>query len=161
MKPDRKYITPFISLLFVVLAITGLLMLFHLFDGYTEVAHELIGIGFVIAAMFHIIINWNGLKSHFGKKVFLPAALAVLSLAAIFVYIERLQLPIGIVFTERITKAPLTDSFKVLEVDYQQASKRLQQHRIYIGNAGTIEEIWIANDADPEEVIELILESNN
>lgn len=160
MKLDRKYITPFISLLFIVLAITGLLMFLHLFDGYTEVAHELIGVGFTVAAIFHIIINWAGLKNHFRKKVFIPAALAVLTLTAIFICMERLQIPIGIVFTEKIIKAPITDSFKVLSVNSQQASKRLQQHNIIIGDAKTLEEIWIKNDVDPQEVIELILEKD-
>lgn len=160
MKLDRKYITPFISLLFVVLAITGLLMFLHLFDGYTEVAHELIGVSFTVVAIFHIIINWAGLKNHFRKKVFIPAALTVLTLTMIFIYMERLQVPIGIVFTEKIIKAPISDSFKVLSINYQQASKRLQQHNIIIGEAKTLEEIWIKNNANPQEVIELILKKD-
>ncbi|MGK9120968.1 DUF4405 domain-containing protein [Olivibacter jilunii] len=69
----RKYITPFITLVFLVVALSGLLMLFHLFDGYTEVMHESLGLVFVIFAIFHILVNWKSLKIHFGKKVFFPA----------------------------------------------------------------------------------------
>lgn len=37
MKLDRKYITPFISVVFLVAGVSGILMLFHLFDGYTVI----------------------------------------------------------------------------------------------------------------------------
>ena len=74
--------------------------------------------------------------------------------------LDLLPVPIGIVFTEKIIKAPISDSFKVLSINYQQASKRLQQHNIIIGEAKTLEEIWIKNDANPQEVIELLLKKD-
>lgn len=40
MKLSRNYVTPFVSLVFIVVGLSGLLMFFHLFDGYTEIAHE-------------------------------------------------------------------------------------------------------------------------
>jgi len=158
MKLDRKYITPFISLLFVVLAITGIFMLFHLFDGYTEVAHELIGIGFVAAAIFHIILNWNGLKIHFMRQVFMPAAIAVAVLTLFFIYLERKQLPLDIVIVDKTFKAPLKESCEVLEIDYATAIKKLQIEGYKIRGIKTLEDIWKQNDRDPQEVIELLME---
>ena len=158
MKLDRKYITPFISLLFVVLAITGIFMLFHLFDGYTEVAHELIGIGFVAAAIFHIILNWNGLKIHFMRQVFMPAAIAVAVLTLFFIYLERKQLPLDIVIVDKTFKAPLKESCEVLEIDYATAIKKLQKEGYKIRGIKTLEDIWKQNDRDPQEVIELLME---
>lgn len=154
---DRKYITPFISLLFVVLAITGIFMLFHLFDGYTEVAHELIGIGFVVAAILHIILNWNGLKIHFLRQVFIPAAIAVAVLVIFFVYLERKQLPLDIIIVNKTFKAPLKESCKILDIDYSTAIKKLEQKGYKINELKTLEDIWKKNDTDPQEVIELLM----
>lgn len=53
MKLNRNYVTPFISLVFLVVGISGLLMFFHLFDGYTEVVHEILGLLFVICYLCH------------------------------------------------------------------------------------------------------------
>lgn len=157
MKLDRKYVTPFISLLFVVLAITGIFMLFHLFDGYTEVAHELIGIGFVVVAIFHIILNWKGLKIHFMKQVFVPAASAVIVLTSFFVYLERKQLPLDIVIVDKTFKAPLEESCKILNIDYPTAVKKLEKKGYKISDIKTLEDIWKKNDTDPQEVIELLM----
>ena len=85
MKPNRNYVTPFISLVFLVVGISGLLMFFHLFDGYTEVVHEILGLFFVVCAIFHIILNWKALKIHFKKGVFLPALFGVLTVSAILI----------------------------------------------------------------------------
>lgn len=57
MKLNRNFVTPFISLVFLMVGISGLLMFLHLFDGYTEVLHEVFGLFFVICAVFHIILN--------------------------------------------------------------------------------------------------------
>jgi hypothetical protein len=157
MKPDRKYVTPFISLLFVVLAITGILMLFHLFDGYTEVAHELIGIGFVLAAILHIILNWKGLKVHFMKQVFFPSAIAVTVLTLFFVYLERRQLPLDIVIVDKTFKAPIKESFKILNIDYQLAIQKLEEKGYNTSDLKTLEDIWKKNNTDPQEVIELLM----
>mgnify|MGYP000869958899 CR=1 FL=1 len=76
MKLNRNYVTPFISLVFLVVGISGVLMFFHLFDGYTEVVHEVLGVFFMICAVMHIVLNWKPLKMHFKKAFFCrpPAA---------------------------------------------------------------------------------------
>ncbi|MGH2624439.1 MAG: DUF4405 domain-containing protein [Sphingobacterium sp.] len=158
MKLNRNYITPFISLVFLVVGISGLLMFFHLFDGYTEVVHELLGVFFIICAIFHIILNWKPLKIHFKWAVFIPALLAVVVLSIILIVGESMYPPVDTIIINKIIKAPINDAFKALEVDYFEASKRLQTNGIAIDGATTIENIWINNSADPEEVIDLIME---
>ena len=158
MKLNRNLITPFIFLIFLVVGLSGILMFFHVFDGYIEVVHELLGVTFVVFAIFHVIVNWIGLKSHFGKKVFVPAGIVVLLISLAFIVLEKMYPPVDIVFAEKIVKAPISDSFKVLDVDYSEASKILEKNGITIGDAKTLEEIWIKNEADPEEVIDLIME---
>lgn len=158
MKPNRNYITPFISLVFLVVGMSGLLMLFHLFDGYTEVVHEMLGVFFIICAIFHIILNWKALKIHFKKGVFIPAALAVTVISVLFICQQQLHPRVDTILLERIITAPIDDVFKALQVDRSEAIKRLEAKGISIEGATTMEEIWINNDASAEEVFYLITE---
>ena len=158
MKLKRNHVTPFISLTFLAVGLSGVLMFFHVFDGYTEVAHEYLGVFFVVCAMFHIIINWKALKIHFNKGVFIPAALGVLTVSVVFVVSQILNPAVDTILLNRIIKAPINDAFRVLEVDYSKAAKRLEANGISFYNATTIEALWINNDADPEKVIDLIME---
>lgn len=75
MKLNRNYITPFIAQIFLVVGLTGIFMYFHMFDGFTEVVHEYFGLLFVGCAIFHVMLNWKALKSHFGKKYLSPPGL--------------------------------------------------------------------------------------
>src|SRR5690606_940087 len=118
MKLNRNYITPFISLVFLVVGISGLLMFFHLFDGYTEVVHEILGLLFMVCAIFHIILNWKALKIHFKKGVFLPALLGVLTISAILIVSERIYPPVDLQMMDRMVKAPIGDAFRTLNINY-------------------------------------------
>ena len=158
MKLNRNYITPFISLVFLVVGISGLLMLFHLFDGYTEVVHEILGLFFIICAIFHIILNWKALKIHFKKDVFFPALLGVLVLSVILIISERMSPPIDLIIFNKMVKAPINDAFKAIDVNYEKASEKLKENGLSIEEATTIEDIWINNDSNPEKVIDLIME---
>src|SRR5690606_6823768 len=157
MKLNRKYVTPFISLVFLVVGLSGLLMFFHLFDGYTEVVHEYLGVFFVVCAVFHIILNWQALKIHFKRGVFIPALLGVLAISVTLIVGESIYPPVDTIIINKIVKAPINDAFKALEVDYSEAYKRLKTNGISIEGATTIEAIWINNNADPEKVIDLIM----
>lgn len=158
MKLNRNYVTPFISLVFLVVGLSGLLMFFHLFDGYTEVVHEILGVFFIICAIFHIILNWKALRIHFKRGVFIPALLGVLAISVTLIVGESIYPPVDTIIINKIVKAPINDAFKALEVDYSEACKRLETNGISIEGATTIEAIWINNNADPEKVIDLIME---
>lgn len=158
MKLNRNYITPFISLVFLVVGLTGILMFFHLFDGYTEIVHELLGLFFVVCAVFHILLNWKALKIHFKKGVFIPAALAVAVISILFIIQQQRSPKVDTMLLDRIIKAPINDVFKALNVDSSKAVKRLESNGISIDGATKLEDIWINNNADPEEVFDLIME---
>lgn len=157
MKLNRNYITPSISLVFLVVGLSGLLMFLHLLDGYTEVVHEYLGVFLVICAIFHIILNWKALKIHFKRGVFIPALLGVLAISVTLIVGESIYPPVDTIIINKIVKAPINDAFKALEVDYSEAYKRLETNGISIEGAITIESIWIKNNTDPEKVIDLIM----
>jgi len=161
MKLNRNYITPFISLVFLVVGISGLLMLFHLFDGYTEVVHEFFGLFFFICAIFHVILNWKALKIHFKKAVFIPATLALAVLSLIFIVEQQYSPKVDTIILERISKAPIADAFRVLQVDSIKAVKILEANGISIKKAETLGDIWGKNETNIMEVFDLITESQD
>lgn len=159
MKLNRNYVTPFISLIFFVLGISGMLMFFHLFDGYTEVVHELFGLFFFVCAIFHIMLNWKALKIHFKKGVFIPATLAMAVISVLFVVDQQYNPKVDTILLERISKAPIDDAFKALQIDSLKAVKRLKGNGISIEGAATLEEIWLNNDTNIVEVFDLITDN--
>jgi len=158
MKFNRNYITPFVALIFLVIAISGLLMYLHLFDGYTEVVHENLAVAFVIFAILHIVVNWAGLRTHFKKTVFVPAAITIFLISAGFVYLQINDPKLDTILLQRIIKAPIADAFRALNVDYDKASENFKRKGINIKDTNTIEDIWIKNDISPVEVVDLIVE---
>src|SRR5690606_34234443 len=158
MKPNRNYVTPFISLLFVVVGLSGLLMFFHLFEGYTEVVHEVLGLFFTISAVFHILLNWKALKIHFKKAVFLPALFGVIMITSLLVVMERLYPPVDLQIMNRIIKAPVRDAFQALNINYEEANIKLKAKGIAIQNAQSLEDLWKMDNADAEVIIDLLLE---
>ena len=158
MKPSRNYVTPFITIIFLAVGLSGVLMCFHLLVGYTEVVHEVLGMFFILCSIFHVILNWKALKIHFKKGVFVPALLAVAVISTILVISEIMYPPVDITLVNRLVQAPIRDALKALNVDYDQAARRLRENGISIEEASTMEAIWENNGADPEEVIDLIME---
>jgi amino acid transporter len=158
MKLNRNYVTPFISLVFLFVAISGVLMLFHLFDGYTEVLHEILGLFFVLCAVLHIILNWSALKKHFKRGVLLPATIAIVLISALLVLQQQFYPQIDTMLIERISKASVEKAFEALQLDYFETVEKLEAKGILVSRARSVEDLWLNNDTDARTVLNLILE---
>lgn len=155
---EKNIITPYISLIFIVTGISGLLMLFHIFDGYTEVVHELSGFIFVIFSILHIILNWSSLKHHFKKRIFILACCVILVFSVFIVFVSQEHNSYQRVITEGLIKAPLSNTLSVLNISYNEAENILRKNGIVIGDSKTIEEIGLRNNKFPKDILELIVE---
>jgi hypothetical protein len=158
MKLNRNYITPFITLVFLAVALTGVLMLFHLFDGYTEVVHEILGLLFVVLSVFHITLNWKALKIHLKKHAFIPTALVVVAISILLIIQQHNNPKFDTILFEEIIKAPIGDLIKVFQIDSTEAAKKLKANGIAFEEGVTMQEIWIKNNVHPKEVFDLIME---
>lgn len=65
---ERTWISPVVTVAFVVIAITGLLLFFHAKNGAIVTLHEWVGWGFVIAGMLHVLLNWNPLLGYLKRR---------------------------------------------------------------------------------------------
>lgn len=157
MNLSRNFITPFLTIIFLSVGLSGLLMFLHIADGFTEVVHEMMGMVFLLFVIFHVFINWKSLKGHFGKKYFVLALIIVCTSSVGLIIIERLQPPVDLIVLERVVKAPIFDSFKLLGIDYNKASALLEENGLKIRGAKSIEDIWKRNNSSPKEVVELLI----
>jgi len=86
MTIKREWVTPLTIGAFMLSAVTGVLMFFHLDTGLNKEAHEWLGWAMVGGVTLHAMVNFSGFKRHFGtglgKAVIgLFALLLVLSFA--------------------------------------------------------------------------------
>lgn len=158
MKLSRSFITPLITIIFLVVGLSGLLMFFHVFDGYTEVVHEILGVIFVVFSVLHVILNWKALKIHFKKRVFILSTIVVAVISILLVIQQQKSPKFETILIERITNAPIEDVLKVLQVDSIVVVKRLEENGISFIEGASMEEIRINNKVSPKKLFDLIIE---
>lgn len=157
MKLKRNIVTPYLTFLFLAVGFSGILMLFHIFDEYTKVVHELLGAVFVLFSVLHVIINWKALKSHFKNKRFIISGIVVLIFSIWFVVLAKMDVDHERVIIEKVAEAPTADSFRILGLDRDEVEKILTENNIVIGESKSIKEIGVNNDRSSKEIIELII----
>ena len=84
MKTLRQWATPLTIGSFLLMAVTGILMFFHLDTGLNKVAHEWLGWAMVAAVGAHLIVNSRAFTLHFRKpagRLAIGAFAAVLALS--------------------------------------------------------------------------------
>lgn len=55
----RSCISGFVAISFTLVGISGVLMLLHVKNGAIATLHEWIGLLFVVAGIFHLVLNWK------------------------------------------------------------------------------------------------------
>ena len=82
----RTWISPFVAVSFLVLSITGIMMLLHIKSGGIVNLHEWIGVFFVIAGALHLILNWSSFLACFRKRQSVIAIVVVLVISSLFLF---------------------------------------------------------------------------
>lgn len=87
MTLKREWVTPLLTGAFALMAVTGILMFFHLDRGLNKTAHEWLGWVMVVAVLLHVAISWFGFKRYFtqGRVARTVLAVSALVLAGSFV----------------------------------------------------------------------------
>jgi hypothetical protein len=148
MKNIRHWATPLTIGAFAVMAVTGILMFFHLQSGLNKTAHEWLGWVMVIGVAGHVVANWAGFKRYFLSSTMGRAILvfSVLVMAGSFVSFPgngRDGLPPPVLAMKAVIKAPLS-SVALL------SAKPVEQILADLGKAG----IQVAGpDASLDQVV--------
>jgi len=155
----RDIATSFTTLIFLVVSTTGVLMYFHLFDKYTKELHEILGLGFVAAVVFHVFFNFKSMKQYFTKKIFFAVSVATLMITFGFILnTPKGENPKRIVF-DKIINSDIEKSFSLLSGDIDLAKIRLKEKGIIMNDSRTIKEISRINKTNPFEIIAIITEN--
>lgn len=155
----RDIATSFTTTTFLVIAITGVMMYFHLFDNFTKSLHEILGLAFVLIVVFHVLFNWASMKNYFGKKIFLISTMVVLAISAGFVYnAPSGKSPKGKIL-ESVINAPLELSIVVLGEDKDLAFAKLEESGIKIANSKTISDLSKVNKTSPFKIVDIIIKN--
>lgn len=152
----REVITAIAFTLFIILSLTGIFMFFHLFDGYTELIHELLGLTFVGAIILHLILNKKSLKNYVWKKSFVFAVCIVLILSLILLIINKKESPTDIII-QKILNSPLEISLLILGDDYKLAKEKLNHHKIKIEGAQSLLEVAEMNNTSPSNIAKILI----
>ena len=149
----RNIATSFTTFLFAVMAITGVMMFFHIFDNYTKQLHEILGLAFVAIVFFHLIFNWNSMKTYFSKKIFYISATIISIISLVFILnANEGPNPKRILFNS-VINAPIEKSLSILSNDYDEAIMKLEDAGLKIENAKTIKELAKINQMSPFDII--------
>lgn len=157
MKKNYKSLaTSLTTFTFLVISITGVLMFFHIFDKYTKQLHEILGLVFVLVALFHVLFNWKSMKNYFNKKSFILSffLVSIVSLAFIFSASKEGENPKRVVFNKIFTSS-LHKSL-VLFDDYDKAIKKLENSGLKVQGAKSIIELSKINNTSPFRIISII-----
>jgi hypothetical protein len=155
----RDLATSFTTILFVIISVSGVMMFFHFFDTQVKSLHEILGLVFVGAALFHVIFNWSSMKRYFAKKVFFLSFTLLLAISSFFVVqsLNQKENPKGVLI-EKMLSASFKNSLDVLHVNYDDAIDRLNRENISIETQESIQKIAQTNKTSPFRIVAILIQ---
>jgi len=153
----RDLATSATTLIFIVIAISGVMLYFKIFSSNVKQLHEILGLAFVVVAILHVFVNWKAMKNYFHKKTFISLTIVVALISAIFVSqtLNKSENPKSLII-KSVINAPLESSLKVLNIDYKIALDKLKEQNYKNLEKDSIMEIAKANKTNPFKLISII-----
>ena len=88
---NKSWLSPLMAVSFGVVALSGLLMLFHLRVPGMHTLHEWVGILLVITGVFHLTLNWKIFVTYFKNKNVAVGAFVAIGLVALALLVAPSQ----------------------------------------------------------------------
>lgn len=152
----REYATSLTAVTFLVIAISGIMMYFHLLDKYVKEMHEIIGLVFVGGVALHLTANWTAMKNYFPKSVFRIMSAVMVIVAIGFVATTKSGKSPKAQIIDAVLKAPIEQSFPILGNDLSISTEKLAKAGIQVSQGATIDEIAKANQKSPFEIVDVL-----
>lgn len=159
---SRPILSALLSLIFVVLAITGIMMFFKIRLLSSETLHIWLGMAFVVAGVLHLIKNWKGFIGYFQKRSTLGALAFGCGVVALFILIPLVSPqdkgvnPKGQVFTAMMN-TPLENLARFVNLDVEDMVIKLDEKaHIVASKHQSVREIAKANSKSNDEILQIV-----
>lgn len=127
LNAQRPWITPLVIGVFLLMAVTGSLMFFHLDTGLNKTAHEWLGWAMVAVVGLHVVLNINAFKRHLSSTTgrwVLGSCVALLALSFVSLGGGDSRPPF-VAPVQALAKAPLSVVAQVAGVSVAELRTRL------------------------------------
>ena len=163
----RRWATPLTIGAFILMAVTGILMFFHVQLGIIKVAHEWLSWAMVIAVGLHVTLHWKTFNRYFTQK----PAMAVIGLFVVIMVAsmlipgkdeERRGPPGGqMQVTKVLIAAPLDKLAGVTGKTLEGLQAQLQQQGLKVdATMASLGDVAQQNQRNPVEVLNGVIGAN-
>ncbi len=157
----RRWATPMTIGAFLLMAVTGIMMFFHIETGIIKVAHEWLSWAMVIAVALHVYLNWTSFSRYFSQKagVAVIALFAIITVASMFISGgDERRGPPGregmMAVTQVLTSAPLDKLADLTGSTVENLQATLQAQGLTIdASMGSLDEIAKQNQRNAAELL--------
>ncbi len=153
---SRPIITPITAAFFLLVSLTGILLLLHVPSRAVKETHELIGVLFVIGAAVHLVLNWRCFTSYLKSRVTVVAG-AVIGILFAFLLVgtrDRNEAAPATYVFRLFETAPLAHVAPLLGIEAEQAAATLRQRGLGVtGEEQTIGDIAKSNGRHVLEIL--------
>lgn len=164
MNIKREWVTPVTAGAFLLSAVTGILIFFHLDSGATKIVHEWLSWILVGGVILHMVPNFRGLKTCLSTK---RGTLIVGTFAAILAI--GILLPAGkhgeppfMQPVRALSQAPLTTLAQVAQVPPQQLLERLSKAGLQpVSDQQKLSDLTGNDTRKQLRVLSMVLSANN
>jgi hypothetical protein len=157
----RNILSALLTVVFVVVSVTGVLMYFKIRMFSVQSLHIWLGFAFALVGCLHLFKNWRGFISYFKKRsTFLSVAFA-LFVTATFIILplinpqEKRISPKNQLFSAMLN-APLSKVAAFVDLDEEMMVKALADHQILASHKQSVSEIAKANEKSNDEILNIV-----
>ncbi len=153
----RWLATPLIIGAGIFVATTGLLMFFVTSDPF-RFAHEIVGVGFAVGIVLHILSNWRPFTRYFSQKSLGIIALGwVVGISLVTITVMRGEEDAEERVVDQIEQASIQLLAPVVDIEVNALMDRLKQGGFAVDNPEmSIEQLADKHGRDTEEILLLV-----
>ncbi|KFL34277.1 MULTISPECIES: DUF4405 domain-containing protein [unclassified Sulfurospirillum] len=157
----RNVLSAVLTVVFVVVSITGVLMYFKIRMFSVQSLHIWLGFAFAIAGCLHLFKNWSGFLSYFKKRSTMVSIAFALCVTATFIILPLINPQAKNIFPKNqlfsaMLNAPLSKVAAFVALDEEMMAKKLADHQILASHKQSVSEIAKANEKSNDEVLNIV-----
>ena len=156
----RELATSFTTFLFLVIAITGILMFFHILDKYTKQMHEILGLAFIVVVILHVFFNWKSMKNYFSSRIFFSSGIIVTIVTLGFILSTSNEPNPKRAIFESVFNQPIEKTSVLFNHSYVKAKETLENKGIKVEDGKSIKELAMLNKTSPFKIISILNTKN-